>query len=165
MNHRLLHKVVEQFTRMLVENLMNTDVATVDINGTVRAAVEMMLRKHIGSVIVVTDDNPTGIVTETDVLEVGYATDDCFSEIQLNRVMSHPLITTAPNKSLRTAMRIMRDENIKKLPVQDGTNIAGILTMTDINRQYNEIVQEIHAMEQPRGLSEAELQGLNSQYD
>ncbi|EMA26785.1 hypothetical protein C443_00422 [Haloarcula argentinensis DSM 12282] len=67
MNHRLLHKVVEQFTRILVENLMNTDVATVDINGTVRAAVEMMLREHIGSVIVVTDDNPTGIVTETDI--------------------------------------------------------------------------------------------------
>ncbi|MFU1782892.1 CBS domain-containing protein [Haloarcula japonica] len=125
----------------------------------------MMLREHIGSVIVVTDDNPSGIVTETDVLEAGYATDDCFSEIPLNRVMSHPLITTAPNKSLRTAMRTMRDENIKKLPVHDGTNIVGILTMTDINHQYNEIVQEIHAMEQPRGLSEAELQGLNFQYD
>jgi CBS domain-containing protein len=165
MNHRLLHKAVEQFTRMLVENPMNTDVAMVDINGTVRAAVEMMLREYIGSVIVVTDDNPTGIITETDVLEVGYATDDCFSEVPLNRVMSHPLLTTAPNKSLRTAMRIMRDENIKKLPVQDGTNIVGILTMTDINHQYNEIVQEIHAMEQPRGLSEAEIQGLNSQYD
>lgn len=162
---KILFTEYGQFMRMLVDDLMNTDVVTADIEGTVRMAVEMMLREHIGSVIVVRDDNPTGIMTETDILEAGYATDDCFSEIPLKQVMSRPLITIAPGKSLRTAMRTMRDENIKKLPVQDGIDIIGILTMTDVNRQYNELVQEIHAMEQPRGLSDAELRGLTSQFD
>ena len=150
---------------MLVADLMNTDVVTADIEGTVRVAAEAMLREHVGSVIVVTDGNPTGIVTETDILEAGYATDDCFSEIPLRQVTSRSLVTIAPDKSLRTAMRTMRDENIKKLPVQDGIDLVGILTMTDVTRQYNEIVQEIHAMEQPRGLSEAELRGLSSRFD
>jgi predicted transcriptional regulator len=76
--------------------------------------------------------------------------------------MSRPLVTVAPSKSLRTAMGVMKDESIKKLPVQDGLDIVGMLTMTDINERYGEIVREIHAMEQPRGLSDAELRGLRS---
>jgi CBS domain-containing protein len=150
---------------MIVANLMNTDVVTVAIEESVRTAAETMLGEHIGSVIVVADGNPTGIITETDVLEAGYATDDCFSDIPLRQAMSRPLVTVAPDKSLRTAMRTMRDERIKKLPVQDGIDLLGILTMTDVNRQYSEIVREIHAMEQPRGLTEAELRGLDSQFD
>lgn len=148
---------------MIVEDLMSTEVVTVSIERSVRAAVEKMLGGHIGSVIVVKDDNPTGIVTETDVLKAGYATDNCFSEISLSNVMSSPLVTVSPDKSLRTAMQTMKEKNIKKLPVQEGLDIVGILTMTDVNRQYNQIVQEIHAMEQPGGLTEAELRGLRSQ--
>ena len=150
---------------MIVANLMNTDVVTVAIEESVRTAAETMLGEHIGSVIVVADGNPTGIITETDILEAGYATDDCFSDIPLRQAMSRPLVTVAPDKSLRTAMRTMRDERIKKLPVQDGIDLLGILTMTDVNRQYSEIVREIHAMEQPRGLTEAELRGLASRFD
>jgi CBS domain-containing protein len=148
---------------MNVEQLMVTEIVTVDSKETVRTAVEAMLRNHVGSVIVITDGNPTGIVTETDTLQAGYATDEGFSEIPLKDVMSRPLVTIEPYKSLRTAMRTMKNEKIKKLPVQDGIDLVGILTMTDVTRQYPEIIQEIHEIEQPRGLSEAELRGLRSQ--
>jgi CBS domain-containing protein len=148
---------------MNVEQLMVTEIVTVDSKETVRTAVEAMLRNHVGSVIVITDGNPTGIVTETDTLQAGYATDEGFSEIPLKDVMSRPLVTIEPDKSLRTAMRTMKNEKIKKLPVQDGIDLVGILTMTDVTRQYPEIIQEIHEIEQPRGLSEAELRGLRSQ--
>ncbi|WP_340102114.1 CBS domain-containing protein [Salinibaculum salinum] len=147
---------------MLVEDLMQTDIVTSDIEETVRGAVEQMLRNHVGSVVVVNNGNPTGIVTETDILKVGYGTESCFGDIPLELAMSQPLVTIAPDKSLRAAMRTMRTENIKKLPVQDGIDLVGILTMVDITREYNDIVKEIHAMEQPAGLSEAELRGLSS---
>jgi len=148
---------------MNVEQLMTANVVTADIEETIRTAVASMLSNHVGSVIVTNEGNPTGIVTETDILQAGYATDEAFSEVLLKHVMSHPITTIAPDKSLRTAMRTMKNENIKKLPVQDGLDLVGILTMTDVTRQYNEIVQEIHDMEQPRGLSDAELRGLSSQ--
>jgi len=147
---------------MLVEDFMETDLVTADIEGTLLSLAEQMLRNHVGSVIVVKDGNPTGIVTETDIIKAGYARDDCFSDIPIEQVMSHPLVTVAPDKPIRTAMRAMRDENVKKLPVQDGIDLLGILTMTDVTRQYNDIVKEIHEMEQPTGLSEAELQALDA---
>jgi CBS domain-containing protein len=141
---------------------MQTDLVVCDAEESVRAAVEAMLRNHVGSVVVLADGNPAGLVTETDVLLAGYATERSFSEIPVETVMSRPLVTVAPSKSLRTAMGVMKDESIKKLPVQDGLDIVGMLTMTDINERYGEIVREIHAMEQPRGLSDAELRGLRS---
>jgi len=147
---------------MLVEDVMQTDLVTCDIEEPVSAAVEAMLRNHVGSVVVVADGNPAGLVTETDVLLAGYTTERSFSEIPVENVMSRPLVTIAPSKSLRSAMELMKDESIKKLPVQDGLDIVGIVTMTDINHHYGEIVREIHAMEQPRSLSDAELRGLRS---
>jgi CBS domain-containing protein len=150
---------------MLVEDLMQTDIVTSDIEETVRGAVERMLRNHVGSVVVVENGNPTGIVTETDILKAGYGTENCFDEIPLEVAMSQPLVTIAPDKSLRAAMQTMRTENIKKLPVQDGIDLVGILTMVDVTRKYNDIVKEIHAMEQPAGLSEVELRGLRSQHE
>jgi CBS domain-containing protein len=147
---------------MLVEDVMQTDLVVCDAEESVRAAVEAMLRNHVGSVVVLADGNPAGLVTETDVLLAGYATERSFGEIPVETVMSRPLVTVAPSKSLRTAMELMKDESIKKLPVQDGLDIVGMLTMTDINEHYGEIVREIHAMEQPRSLSDAELRGLRS---
>lgn len=153
----------ESHTAMLVEDVMETDIVTVETAETLGQTVERLLRHHVGSVIVVEDGNPAGIVTETDVLRAGYATGDCFGDIPTRDVMSRPLETIAPEKSLRTAMRTMRDNDIKKLPVQDGIDLVGIMTMTDVTRRYNDIVQEIHAMEQPRGLSDAELRGLSAE--
>jgi CBS domain-containing protein len=147
---------------MLVEDVMETDIVTCEAEKSLRAAVEQMLKNHTGSVIVTLDGNPTGILTGTDVLLAGYKTESPFGEIPLGKAMSQQLITIAPAKSIRTAMRKMREEGIKKLPVRDGIELVGILTLTDINRQYRDIVQEIHQMEQPPTLSEAELRGLNA---
>ncbi len=147
---------------MLVEDVMETDIVTCDGGNSLRAAVEKMLRNRAGSVIVTVDGNPTGILTGTDVLMTGYTTESRFGEIPLRDAMTSQLVTIAPSKSLRTAMRRMRDEGIKRLPVRDGIELVGILTLTDINRHYRDIVREIHAMEQPGGLSDAELRGLES---
>ncbi len=145
---------------MLVEDVMQPDIVTCAVEDSLREAVEAMLKHHIGSVVIVADDTPAGIVTETDILLAGYATEKCFGEILIEETMSRPLVTIAPSKSLRTAMRMMREERVKKLPVQDGLDLVGIMTMTDINTHYADIVSEIHAMEQPSGFSDAELRGL-----
>lgn len=147
---------------MLVEDVMETDLVTCDGGELLRVAVEKMLQNRVGSVIVTVESNPTGILTETDVLLAGYTTEDCFGDIPVTEAMTQPLVTIGPAKSLRTAMRKMKDEEVKKLPVQDGIDLVGILTMTDINRQYTDIIHEIHAIEQPASLSDAELRGLES---
>jgi CBS domain-containing protein len=135
---------------MLVEDVMQTDIVTVAIEETLRDAVEQMLDHRVGSVIVTEGGDPTGILTETDALHAGYVSGEPFDGIDVASVMSQPLVTTEPTRAVRSAVQRMSDEQVKKLPVLDGLDIVGIVTMTDITRQFGDIVREIHNIEQQR---------------
>jgi len=139
---------------MLVEDVMETDIVTCEIDATVRVAVERMLRAHVGSVIVTEEGNPTGIVTETDTLLAGYRTEQPFGEIPVRSAATGSLVTVEPTRTVRSAIQLMREEEIKKLPVVEDLDLVGIVTMTDITRHYGDIVREIHDLERPLGRRE-----------
>jgi CBS domain-containing protein len=132
---------------MLVSEVMTEDVVGCPAESTLRAVVETMLRNRTGSVVVFSDGDPAGIVTETDVTYAGYQTDRPFSEIPTVEVMSSPLETVGADVTLRKATERMRAEQIKKLPVSEGLELVGIVTYTDIVHQFSEIKSEIHQME------------------
>lgn len=127
---------------MLVCDLMSESVTTVAADVTLTAAVETMLREGIGSVVVTRDGSPAGICTETDAMYAGAATDRPFSEITLSEVASSPLVTAGPDETVRQAVRRMRTNDVKKLPVVDGMELAGIITMTDVVHSYASIVKQ-----------------------
>jgi CBS domain-containing protein len=109
-----------------------------------------MLDNRVGSVVVTDDGNPTGIVTETDVLLTGYRTGDAFEEIDLGRAMSSPLVTVTGDTTVRRAVERMRDREIKKLPVIDGLDVVGIPTLTDIAHSHEEFLDEARRIEAAR---------------
>ena len=137
---------------MLVRELMSTDLVTAPIETDMRTVAERMLNARVGSVIITTDGTPTGIVTETDALTVGYAADRPFSEVPVQAVMSHPLVTIEPTTTVRAATNRMVDDEVKKLPVMSELELHGILTMTDIVRAHSDLLKEARQIEQGRGL-------------
>ncbi|MEZ3162848.1 CBS domain-containing protein [Halorubrum sp. RMP-47] len=128
---------------MLVEAVMTTDLVTCDADATVRDATERMLRNRVGSVVVTDDGTPAGILTESDVLRAGYATDDPLSTIPVRKAASAPLVTVRPNATLRTATERMRSEGVKKLVVVDGMSPEGIVTTQDVVDNYAGIRKEV----------------------
>ena len=134
---------------MLVEDMMSADVVACDVSVMLRRVVQLMLRERVGSVLVTTDGGPAGIVTETDVLHAGYATNDSFSEIPVRKVMSSPIVTISPSKPIRRAMERMKEHGVKKLVVVEDLEVVGVLTASDLTRHYSEIKSEIHKIERP----------------
>ena len=137
---------------MLVRELMTTDLVTAPIEASMQTVAKRMLEARVGSIIITNDGTPTGIVTESDALRVGYATKKPFSAVPVQAVMSHPLVTIEPTATVRAATERMVDEEIKKLPVISGLDLHGILTMTDIIRAHSELLKEARTIEQGRGL-------------
>ena len=129
---------------MLVEAVMTTDLVTCPVGASVRTGVERMLRNRVGSVIVHEDDTPAGIVTETDCLHAGFVTDAPFAEIPIRKVMSSPLNTIEPGRTLRRATQRMHEEGVKKLVVVDGVDLVGIVTTQDVIEAYHDLKTEIH---------------------
>jgi CBS domain-containing protein len=137
---------------MLVRELMTTDLVTAPIESTMQQAAKRMLSARVGSLIITNDGTPTGIITESDALTVGYAADKPFSAVPVRAAMSHPLVTVEPTVTVRAATNRMIDEEIKKLPVVSELELHGILTMTDIVRSHSDLVNEARQIEQGRGL-------------
>jgi len=141
-----------QYHTMLVRELMTTDLVTAPIEADMRTVAKRMLEERVGSVIITNDGTPTGIVTESDALLVGYAADKPFSAVSAQAAMSHPLATIEPTTTIRTATDRMVDDGVKKLPVVSELELQGILTMTDIVRAHSDLLNEVRQIERGRGL-------------
>ena len=130
---------------------MSRELVTVPVGATMKGAAGQMLQNGVGSVIVLNGETPAGIITEMDALRVGYAANRPFEEVPVRKVMSRPLTTIEPNKTVRTAIGRMRNEGIKKLPVVSGFDLVGMLTMSDIIFNHGELLAEARQLEAGTG--------------
>jgi CBS domain-containing protein len=132
---------------MSIRDIMSTDLVTISSGGTLQEAVTKMLDERVGSVVVQDDDEPTGIITETDVLAVGTTYESPFREIPVARAMSSDPVTIAPKTSVEAAVETMQDYGIKKLPVVEGGTLVGIVTLTDLVYHQQELVEAAKELE------------------
>lgn len=129
---------------MQVRDLMSTDVVTVPRSATLGDVADRLLDAEVGSVIVVDDDgDPVGIVTETDALGVARDTGEPLADIAVTDVDHPPVVTTTPSTAIPTVARRMADEGVKKVPVLDGLDLVGIVTLTDIVWHLSSLRQEV----------------------
>lgn len=122
---------------------MSSDVVTVPESGTLRDAVERLVEHGVGSVIVLSDaGHPTGLVTETDALRAAHRTGQPLREIDVAALTHKPVMTTKPGASISRVASRMAAEDVKKVPVLDGVDLVGIITMTDIVWHLSDIRRE-----------------------
>ena len=127
---------------MRVEEAMSSPAVTIPKSATVREAIARMLKHRVGSVVVAVDGHPTGILTRSDGLRAAYHAGDRLRDIAVSRAMSEDPHTIKPSRTLRSTLRTMESYEIKKLPVVDGFELVGIITMSDIARHLPVEVRE-----------------------
>ncbi|WP_254862860.1 CBS domain-containing protein [Halovivax gelatinilyticus] len=114
-----------------VRDVLTKAYVGVSESDSVHGAVELMRTERAGSVLVVRGQQPVGIMTEWDVLGV-VADERDPANVEIGAVMSSPVITIEPDRSLTDAADIMARDNIRNLVVTDEAGIVGILTQRDV---------------------------------
>jgi CBS domain-containing protein len=107
--------------------------ATVSGAETVRAVAQRMKHEGLGSLAVVVDGRPVGIVTDRDlVLEtLGNRLDP--GSVTVEEIASRPLISVDQNAPVREAVRMIRRHAIRRLPVVDEEgDLVGIVAADDL---------------------------------
>jgi len=101
-----------------------------DVN--VRDSANLMTDREIGSLIVLSDGEPVGIVTKRDMMQrvVSTCRDPC--ETRIKDIMSAPLITIDKDAGILTAMRKMRERKISRLVVMEGDVLKGVISERDV---------------------------------
>ena len=125
---------------LLVREVMTTNVKTVRPFSTVKDVVQKMNKFGIGSVVVVEEGRPVGIITERDIMRS--IAEQFFdpSVVKVKDIMSTQLVTISGDVSVEEAARLMATRKIKKLPVVENEKLVGIVTSMDVMRANPKIV-------------------------
>jgi CBS domain-containing protein len=115
-----------------VAKAMNKAVIVMDINSDIPAIAREMVSRDAGSVIITENGLAMGIVTERDLVRGIITEDRRPGEVKASELLSTPLITIEPEKSIADASEIMLKSNIKRLPVLEDRTIIGVISNTDI---------------------------------
>jgi CBS domain-containing protein len=124
-----------------VEDVMVSEVITIDENSSVKVAAEVMNKFEIGCLIAVRKGKAMGIITERDLLKRVVADVKDATKTKVRDVMSSPLVVVEPNMELEEAVKLMFQMKIKKLPVVDEKRLVGLVSLTDIARFQPQMIK------------------------
>lgn len=121
-----------QLRPVTVEDIVQTDVVTAERDTPVATVVAEMAEKDVGSVVVVEDDRPVGVITDRSVV-LSLESDPDVSERKAEEIMGESPVTGTTDMTVFKAIRRMREGPVRRLPIvdEDGT-LQGIVTLDDI---------------------------------
>ncbi|AFZ74531.1 CBS domain-containing protein [Natronobacterium gregoryi] len=120
-------------SELSVTDVLTNEYVGVSESDTVLDTVTLMREERMGAALVIQGTDPVGIMTEWDVL--GLVADEAdVAETTVGDVMTTPVISVAPERSLTDAANVMARENIRNLVVEDGDEdeVLGLLTQRDV---------------------------------
>lgn len=117
-----------------VEDFMTKKVVTIESSKSVFEAARMLAERGVGSLVVVEQGKPVGIVTDRDVLTRAVVKGLDLKKVSVCEIMSKPLITVRPESSILEAIALMDKHSIRRIPVVRGEEIVGIITSSDVGR-------------------------------
>ena len=125
---------------------MTKNVYKIDSNSSVLEACKLFGRHKVGSLVVKDKDLIVGILTERDVIESIILVNGDAKKTMVREIMSPNIRTVHALTPVEKAAQIMKEDNIKKLPVILNNEIVGIITETDLSRTitaYSEAIDKI----------------------
>ncbi|GAB3016605.1 hypothetical protein GCM10011376_03740 [Nocardioides flavus (ex Wang et al. 2016)] len=114
-----------------VARVMVWPVATLDADASLQQVAEALAADGIGAVGVVRHGNLVGVVSERDVVH-HLAQGANPEHVTAGEVMATDLVTAGPDDRLLDAARRMVEARVRHLPVVDGDDIAGFVSMRDL---------------------------------
>jgi len=127
-------KAVAYVLSKSVTEYMDKDVLMLDLKTLTREAATMLRNYETDDIVVIDSEKfPVGIVTDEDILsKVSDAT--VYAEsTTLEQIMTKPLITINEKSTLQDALHVMRDNNVRKLPVVSKKNqVLGMILQSTI---------------------------------
>lgn len=99
---------------------------------TVRDAIELLVEKSIGALLVIQDEQIVGIFTERDFVRKVGALGNSPETTLVKDTMSAPVMYVGLNQSNEQCMALMTENRLRHLPVLDKDELVGIISIGDL---------------------------------
>lgn len=129
-----------------VGHLMTRDVSFIHEEASIQDVARSMHTKRIGSLLVKKEDDFSGIVTETDVVQAVAEQLAEVGQLTVKDLMSSPIITIDRKMSPHYARDLMADRKIRHLGITEEGKIIGVISVRDLLAYFKTVSKELEDM-------------------
>lgn len=113
-------------------NDKSKQVVSLSADASVLDAIRVMAEQHIGSVLIMQDGQLQGIVTERDYARKVILLGRSSGDTAIADIMSSPVLTVKPTDTVTFCMTLMTEHKIRHLPVLEGEQVVGLISIGDL---------------------------------
>jgi CBS domain-containing protein len=118
-----------------VANILETkgsEVFEVGPGASVYEALNVLAEKNVGALVVTDGGKLAGIISERDYARKVVLVERSSRDTLVSEIMSSDVMTVAPTSSVDDCMELMTERHIRHLPVVDGGQLVGVISIGDV---------------------------------
>jgi CBS domain-containing protein len=108
------------------------EVITIDIFSNLKAAAELMSKRHIAALVVMENGAPAGLISERHIVEAFAIHGKFAEEMRIRQVIDRQVPVVSTEDTIKRAMSIMTYARIRHLPVMEEGQLLGIVSLGDV---------------------------------
>ena len=111
---------------------MTKDVASLNVDDTIERAAQLMKQHDVGAVPVCNCEKVVGIITDRDIALRAVAEGENVKLEAVRSIMSSNPVLGSPDMDVHEAARIMKERQIRRLPIVENSSLVGVISLGDI---------------------------------
>lgn len=119
-------------TVRLVLNQKDRNIWHVSPEASVYDAIEIMAGKYVGALLVISENELVGVVSERDYARKVILEGKSSKQTPVKEIMTYPVIFVTPEQTVEDCMRIMTERHIRHLPVVEDGKVLGVVSIGDL---------------------------------
>jgi CBS domain-containing protein len=122
-----------------------SDVWSIAPDATVYDALQLMAEKGAGALLIMSGDEVNGILSERDCVRRVDLKGRTSRMTKVNEIMTSEVISVQVTEKLEDCMAAMIEKNIRHLPVYEGTELLGLISVRDVLKEVVDVQKSLIA--------------------